>query len=256
MRPPWFDGSVAAKFQLVFILLLGTELALLSLYVIGLNTGDPGVRPLFDLDQEANLPTWFSSMQLLGIAAVLGLYAVKPLRNLGVPAWLTVAGAAVFLFLSMDETAQVHENLARDLRVIEWLPRVRNDRGIWVFVYLAAALVPLVIAARYIPVLWRQRPQAVRWIVAGAAVVITGSMGVELIADQFLRGGAGPRSWYYASVAAEETLEMIGGTLMLLGAARLAFHDLLTAGATAPRRGRIAKPAAVDALEPRHLPAR
>ena len=74
------------------------------------------VRSFFELSKEGNAPTWFASFLFTLIAFacgaiyMVGVHAtssptVDPMR----PLWLMFA--ALFLFLSFDETSQLHERL-------------------------------------------------------------------------------------------------------------------------------------------------
>jgi len=65
----------------------------------------------FSLDKEANVPSWFSSALLLTAAAVLALVALDALaRN---APWGRHWGglSLVFVALSLDETAEIHEHI-------------------------------------------------------------------------------------------------------------------------------------------------
>jgi hypothetical protein len=71
------------------------------------------VRDFFGLEREGGVTTWFSSLQLALIALTCGgLFVSERAGGLQVKqavGWLGFA--SVFLFLSLDETAQVHERL-------------------------------------------------------------------------------------------------------------------------------------------------
>jgi len=66
---------------------------------------------LFHLNKESNIPTWFTSMiwVLAGVAAVA--CSQQTLRDKDRRIWGVLA-AALF-FLSCDEVAMIHENVAR-----------------------------------------------------------------------------------------------------------------------------------------------
>src|SRR5215208_5096619 len=71
---------------------------------------------LFDLDKEANVPTLYSSVTILFCAGLLALIAGARKKG-GKRDYLYWAGLAViFLFLSVDETAGLHERLIKPLR--------------------------------------------------------------------------------------------------------------------------------------------
>ena len=71
---------------------------------------------LFHCGQEGNVTTWFSSMLLLVSAALLALIAAGK-RKLGQPYTGHWAGLAlIFLYLSLDEAARIHELTIDPLR--------------------------------------------------------------------------------------------------------------------------------------------
>lgn len=206
--------------HLVTFLLL-CELGFGLVYCAGAYIGSPKVDHLYDLDQEANIPAWFSSMQLFAVAALLSIFGPRRLPAIGVPVIVPLIAALAFLFLSMDEIAGIHERLGRELRGSA-APQVRGGRGAWVAVYVAAAVPFLLLGLRYLTRLWRAYPRLVGYGIAGCAVFVAGAVGVELFADQYLRGLPELRHLYLASVLTEEMLEMLGGTLILAGTAQLA----------------------------------
>lgn len=95
----------------IFVGLLAVDLVFLLLHVVS-------GWSVFNLDEEGTLPVWFSSLKLFGIGLLCVLIGRtergrlrrgKPLR-LSV-LWLVVA--AIFFFLSADETSSMHERVAR-----------------------------------------------------------------------------------------------------------------------------------------------
>src|SRR5690606_34326178 len=69
------------------------------------------LRQLFDVDEENNIPTWFSSFLLLLAAALLAVLACHKhaQRDRWTRYWYLLAGG--FLLLSLDEMAGLHETL-------------------------------------------------------------------------------------------------------------------------------------------------
>jgi hypothetical protein len=76
---------------------------------------------LFDLDQEANLPTWYTSFKLTlaGVVALLIYDNEKRYDNekksssIKSQTWFWLFIALLMFFMSADETAQIHETLTR-----------------------------------------------------------------------------------------------------------------------------------------------
>ena len=99
----------------------------------------PGVVRIFDLAQEGSMPTWYSSAQLLLATALLAVIASRKwaIRDQHRLAWLGLTIG--FAFLSLDETASLHEEWGLLLRGV-----VRRE-GIFYFRWtiIALALMPV-----------------------------------------------------------------------------------------------------------------
>ncbi|MGH6608690.1 MAG: hypothetical protein ACRECQ_00385, partial [Burkholderiaceae bacterium] len=68
-----------------------------------------GLLRLFDLNQENNVPTWYASATLLVCSSLLAYIGLSKRRATGAYAahWLGLSG--IFLLLSLDEVASLHE---------------------------------------------------------------------------------------------------------------------------------------------------
>ena len=135
--------------------LLAAVAMLLVLHVVRLNTPrDFSIETLrmvideFHLDREGNVPSWFSSTLLVGAAALMiliGAGARHRGERLG-RHW--IAMGAIFVLLSMDESASFHEMLIHPLRRILDLGGV----GVFHFTWVVPAIVALaVIGVIYLP---------------------------------------------------------------------------------------------------------
>ena len=70
-----------------------------------------GLAPLFDLGREGTIPAWYASFSLLFCAMLLWLNGLTaPRRGL---AWHWYFLALLFVFLSIDEALEIHEELNR-----------------------------------------------------------------------------------------------------------------------------------------------
>lgn len=134
--------SVNPRKIAAFLAVLIGGLVLANLVVIGLNISlnDSLVERLyglFSLNMEYNIPTYFASIQLLlcaGLLAVLSLIdrECNTSRSLY---WLGLA--LIFLFLSLDETVGLHEQLSKPIRSRVSLPDLLHFA--WVIPYTAFA---------------------------------------------------------------------------------------------------------------------
>lgn len=175
------------------------------------------VRSRFDLEAERNVPTWFSSTQLL--LSSVALAAVARIDQRHAVRRMAAVIAPFLLFFSLDEAAVLHETVTGILGRFEWLPRIGGAHGIWIFLYLGAALVASPWALPGLAELWRGTRRHALGLVVGAAVYVAGGIGVEIF-EYFERG----------NVLVEETLEMAGIALILVTALSMVQHVEIRAG--------------------------
>ena len=173
------------------------------------------LRPFFDLDGEKSIPTWFSTIQLFAVGALLFLAAANNRQELYLAsAGLYIAGL-VFVFLSADEAVQIHENLtymSRDAGLSEL--SFIGHWGAWIVAYAVLGLIGLAFGARHLWALWRNfRPIAV-WGMVGAFIFFLGAVGFEIASFPF-RNSAEAETIELSAIAIEEFLEMLGVTIIL-----------------------------------------
>jgi hypothetical protein len=107
----------------LFLMALGVILVIGHIFAVELNRLHPNgvteiLRAFFELNQEANVPTWFSSLQLALISlACAGSFVCEKMSGAKYRlVWLGFS--LLFLFLSLDETAQFHERLDQIARIL------------------------------------------------------------------------------------------------------------------------------------------
>jgi hypothetical protein len=157
------------------------------------------------------VPTWFSSIQLFAVAVVLLMQApwAKQLRF-----FLLLLGIG-FLFLSMDETAGVHDSIRRSAQRLElrWLQGIHFL--VWMVLYVCIGLVELLTNYRSILFAWRNFRREVVWVAVGGAIFAGGGIGIETLTQYLYRIAVDER--FFLAVGAEEFCEMAGVSIMLYG---------------------------------------
>lgn len=173
------------------------------------HSGLLGLARLLRVEEEANLPSFFSSLALLSCALVA--FANRSRLGDHAPdssAWSVLA--TFFAFLALDEAAMLHE-LANQLNHQLELTSVLPYLG--VFVYL-----PVVIglAALLLP-FWLRQDRHLRVMLAtGAAIYVAAAIGLELAENALITAG-----WHYSdlplriAVTLEESGEMVGVAVFL-----------------------------------------
>ncbi|MFG1813495.1 hypothetical protein ACGFIF_07010 [Kribbella sp. NPDC049174] len=167
---------------------------------------------LLNAAQERSLASWWTSA-LLAACCLLTIAAARLAGHGSGRAarpWLVLA--VVFALLSLDEVVSLHE------RGAEWTSAAFATGSLlgrlgWTIpaaAALAVSLLVLIPAFRSIAT----RPRIV--IVAGLATSIAGALGMEVV--NVLLTDAGARYlWRHLAMAIEETAEMIGVAIVLLG---------------------------------------
>jgi hypothetical protein len=166
---------------------------------------------LFNLNYERNLPSWFTaSVLLLGAVAVVTTGLVD--RTIGRAAVYWRGLAALFVYLSADEAAGLHERIGR---VVGRVVHVSGFLGRYTWVLAGAVLVVTVIVV-YLPFVRRLPHRTRRLFLTAGALYVAGAIGVEL-AGGALKTSYFPRStiWFQLISVAEEGLEMAGAIVFL-----------------------------------------
>jgi hypothetical protein len=168
-----------------------------------------GLRLLLDLDGEGNLPTWWSSFLLLVAAALLGVIAGQHSTRGGGNVRHWAALAAIFLALSVDETAQVHELVGKHVH------RLLATRGTLRFAWvIPGALFVAVVGFTYLRFLGRLPPATRRRVAVAGAVYVGGALGLELLESAAVERWGQGAAWAALSTL-QEIAEMVGVVLFI-----------------------------------------
>ena len=170
---------------------------------------------LLNMDGETNLPAWWS-VTLFTVGAVLCACVAAGSRE--GPAqrwrrhWLLLSG--ILVFLSIDEGALIHEELSRPLTRAFDLEASRWEFWAWTVPYTALGVLVLVVFGRFLLAL----PRATRNHVLVAGVVfVAGAVGMEFVGRELWNPFDPQKGTYLAAVGIEETLEIIGLTVLVRG---------------------------------------
>lgn len=161
---------------------------------------------LFDLNREANIPTWFSSLLLILNAFILAIIAVrtKAQQDPYHTQWFVLA--VIFLYLSIDESALLHEMTEKPVR------RALGVSGYLYFAWIIPALFCLVVLGVYIRRFLFDLPTKTRWLflIAGA-VYVGGAVGMESIGSNIFVSNPGRKTMaYHLWATLEESFEIFG----------------------------------------------
>ena len=187
--------------------------------------------PVFDLDQEGNLSAWYSSAKLLGIALVAVAVYFRE-RDAGGAScrhtWLWLLVAFIFVGLSADETASMHERMARmfmeetsvglDVRETLLGGDKAKDSFAWVLLFSPLILAVALFFAVFFYKRFRNQKIAAVMAMAGIACFLAAA-GMEatiLARPSFKDWTASTTSAYRTGTAVEESGEIFGTTLIFM----------------------------------------
>jgi glucan phosphoethanolaminetransferase (alkaline phosphatase superfamily) len=168
--------------------------------------GGGRVRRMFQLNDEGNVPTWFSAMLLVLVAVLLAVIALRERQRHGswMRHWMVLAG--IFVLLSMVEITTLREDL---------IGRIKDETE---FVRAAAWVTPAAVLCLVLVFAYRRfvrdlpRELRRRTLLAGA-IYVGSAMGMELVSSFFDDN----RLIYHLLTDVEESGEMFG-LIVFIGA--------------------------------------
>ncbi len=164
-----------------------------------------GLAPLFHLNVERNIPTWFSTVQLF-LASMIAFMIYLDRRLDGTRLVAHWAGLGfIMLYISLDEAVGLHERTIRPLREV---------LGLGGFLYyswvILGAIASAAVVLIYVPFLKSLPKRTAVLIFLAGTVFVAGALGLELIGGAIADKGEVHSLTYNVVTATEESLEMIG----------------------------------------------
>lgn len=209
-RRRFYTGVLAAVTLLLVLFSIGGQF---SKYFLGHDTLTE-LAPLFYVDQEHNIPTYFSVLLILLAASLLGGIAKNKSKQ-RLPhgsKWAFLSFG--FLLMAIDETFQFHERL--NIPVGKLLGD--GSLGVFYFPWVIPAIVLVIVLGLFFLKFLFDLPARTRfWFMMAAIIYLGGAIGVELIGSNHAELH-GFENWTYSVIATiEESLEM-GGLIVFIGA--------------------------------------
>jgi len=191
--------------SMVAIVLIIANIIMLFIYFSVDNSDQFDFVQMVDLDQEANLPTLFSSTLLL-IAGFLFylLYKVAYNEKSEYPNyWLGLS--FVFIFLGFDESAKIHETLG------DWTEQFVDISGYlhypWVISY---SILVLFLGIVYFRFFYNMKKKVFYSFMLAAFIFLSGAVGFELLGAKEASLHGTDTLLYCSYYTIEESLEMFG----------------------------------------------
>jgi hypothetical protein len=202
---------VRVLFLVLSVLILADVVALFVKFQLG-HDYSFGLVPLFDLDGEENIPTFFSELLLIFSGALLAVIAILNRKKQAphVSKWVTLSIG--FFYMAYDEAFQVHEKLIVPFR------RLLGNRRLGIFYYswvLAGLAIVPILGLFFLKFLWHlPAVTRFRFVLAGT-VYIAGAIGFELLGGRYAEIYSERNLTYNIFPAFEESLEMAGIILFI-----------------------------------------
>lgn len=213
----YFSPKSITRFLLwsMFLLLLGHIAAFIEDYVRhAYSRTAKNIIKWFDFNLENNVPTWFSVI-ILAFSAIL-LFIIyrhqKKQQNKNAFYWLLLS--LIFVFLSIDESVQVHEEVARILR-----PSVGDSmNGFLYWAWVVPYSVFVILAGLFFLKFVLSLPTATRNLFfTGGAMFISGALLLEFPEGYFYKVYGLDHIYNRILYCIEELFEM-GGVVIFINA--------------------------------------
>jgi hypothetical protein len=162
------------------------------------------VDRMIDLNFECNLPSWYSSI-LLFLCALLLAAAAQRENRAGSPwiwNWRVLSG--IFVFLSLDETAQLHEKTIKPMRA------ALGTSGVFYFGWVIIGIVFVLAVGLYsLKFVFALEPKTRFLFILAGFIYVGGSLGMEML-DGAYASRYGMDFLYFVLTDLEELMEMVG----------------------------------------------
>ena len=196
-------GVLITNLYLILILFCTNVLGMVSTYYFGYPSVYGLVR-LFYFDAESNVPSLYSSLALFFSSVFLLFIALKR-KELKAPSTSWFGLSLIFLFLTFDEAASIHELLVDPIRGTFELSGLLYYA--WVVPYGVALVVFVMAYSRFL--LELPKNIAILFVLSGA-IYVSGALGVELLGGKHAYLYGTNNILYSVLATIEETLEMLG----------------------------------------------
>jgi hypothetical protein len=188
-----------------FLLVLASIAGSLINYLAGYNYVY-GLIPLFNIDSEQNIPTFFSTFLLLFAALLLGVIAkLKRDQADSHTLYWTILSLG-FLYMAIDEASSAHELLIDPISKLLG----SGKHGIFYFSWVIPVIaLVLVLALFFLKFLLQLPPKTRLTFLIAAALYIGGALGYELVGGRYFEL-YGEDLTYSMMTTVEESLELAG----------------------------------------------
>jgi len=163
----------------------------------------------FDFSLEVNIPTFFSTFIIM-VSSILLFVIGMTHKRMGNRYALWILLSFIFLFLSFDETVQLHERQVHTIR------NLLDTSGYLYFAWIIPySIVLFILLLIYIRFLMRLPKTALILFLVSGGIYISGAIGMELISGNHAEQFGQNNITYYIYVTLEELIEMTGMSIFI-----------------------------------------
>jgi len=197
--------KIISFLSFIAILLITLNIIMLVVYFYVDNPDKFNFIQMVDLDQEANLPTLFSSTILFISAFLFYLLSQKSKISQDTQHRYWLGLSIIFIFLAFDESATIHETIG------DMTEQFVDTNGYlhypWVISY---SILIILLGFLYFRFFFNMEKKIFWKFVKAAIIFLTGAIGLELLGakEASLHGSDTMLYCYYYTI--EESLEMFG----------------------------------------------
>lgn len=194
--------------QFLLFLVFGLTVASLTGQVYKYSRGSENSTELIqklNVDGEYTIPSIFSSLALLSCAIILAKIAVnqKKIQDKYTRHWIGLS--IIFLYLAIDETISLHEQLIPPLR------KALNAGGLFYYTWVIPGIIFVLVILLLFWQFLRYLPSNIKnlfWI--SGSIFVGGAIGMEMISGYYTDLYNSDNITYAALTTLEELLEMLG----------------------------------------------
>jgi len=173
-----------------------------------------GLVPIFNLNNESNIPTLFQCFILVTSSFLLLVISILESKRKEPQTVFWVVLSFGFSYMAVDEWFEFHEKLTQPLR--DWIGTAKL--GVFYFTWVIAGILIVALAILFFFRFVKKLDQKTgRTLFLAAALYIAGAIGFELIGGLVVETSGAENLFYSLLVAGEETLEMAGVIVFING---------------------------------------
>ncbi|WP_299124388.1 hypothetical protein [uncultured Winogradskyella sp.] len=187
---------------------------LFSVYLIFNSAGMESKVPrllikLFNVNLEANLPTYFSSLMLLANGILLAVIGYGSKEKSG-KFWYWIGLSAIFVFLALDEMIQIHEQLRAPMESL------LGTTGILYYAwFIPYIIIALLIGIAYFKFMMQLPKRTLKLFIVAGVLFVSGAVVMEAISGMHAEKYSERTLTYALMYSFEEFLEMSGAALFM-----------------------------------------